>query len=191
MDIRCLLPKLHCVEMTQTTSFPNENHLCRTPTHRPPSKVNPLMSGKAVNPWMTNQGINPVMSSFFNPVVTFIYIFQIFINQLMWDGSINLLTSTNTLMVTANIWVYEYVTYESLSLCSYAHNCIFDPALFLDLSFDLTNWTLTKSFDTYGFNPSVFSLPFHLNYECILHDWIIRNPFTDVSTGLNLCPLTI
>ena len=97
MDIICPLPKLPCVEMTQTTSFPNENHPCRS--HWTPSRVNPFMSRKDTNPWMANQGVNPVTPSILHPRVTFINIFQMCINPLMCNGLINPLTSTNILTV--------------------------------------------------------------------------------------------
>ena len=44
------------------------------------------------------------------------------------------------------VWIYEYVTYESLILCVYALGSIFDQA-FSRICFCLTHWIPTKPLD--------------------------------------------
>ena len=51
----------------------------------------------------------------------------------MCDGLINPL-KFNSILTSLLIWVYEYVTYESLILCLYAPGSIFDHAFLTDLS---------------------------------------------------------
>ena len=58
-----LLTEVSLVEVTPTTSFPNENHPCRTLTHCTPSRGNPLMSRRDINSWTPNNDINPLMTS--------------------------------------------------------------------------------------------------------------------------------
>ena len=76
----CQLPKPPCVEMTQTISFPNENHLCSTPTHCTQTRVNPLMSRKDINLWIACHGNNPLATSILRPWLhSFIFSIYIYI----------------------------------------------------------------------------------------------------------------